>query len=384
MANKPPDGPDIEVDPLEEAISPKKTWWRKFIPKPRAVSIEGVLPEGKKPRKRWRWFWLVVPAVAIFILGLVGSGLFWMAGAKPNVALGGRPSVGPGPTSPGENGDPASPTDPKSNQGGPKVIAEQKAVQPTAQGSSATAVTPSFAQPSLSSASGKGGQPEPAETLEKYIAERDATGTQKQNTERARLEADLQKFQLESTKARLLKEQFEKNPGMVLESAGGMAGTGAFRTPPAGAVVGSRDGQPGQAEKPGLLQPEGPGPLVRVTQETPEGREALVLINDRLSVVREGENVGPYMVKAITTNGVTFTDKAGRVVYRPLAAVRSPDEGRGQQGGPVASGPPSIPASVGPPQPPGPYEEQPPTMSSPVPHGAPGQNPQGPPQGGRY
>jgi hypothetical protein len=376
MANsKPGNGPDIEVVPPEANDETKRPWRWKLRIKPKVNEAPEMLPyeRGKGFRSRGTVF--VVSALALFAMGFAGA-LLWLSSGKTIFSVGGRSGEWPAHASPGMAAA-ATPSEVKSPQGGASQTMETKAVPPTNLAPPVANAAPTAALAGPTSQPSKGAQPQPTETLEKFISAREATGTQKQTTELARLEAERAKHDLESTKARLLKEQFEKNPGLVLENAGGQPGAGAFRIPPGAGMPGSREGQPGPGEKPGLLQPEGPGPLVRVTQETPEGREALVLVNDRLSVVREGEPVGSYTVKTITTNGVTFMDKAGRTIYRPLAAVRGPEEGRLAPGGQMNAGPPTIPAPVGPPQTAGPYEDQPQAMQSPVPHGATSQNPQG-------
>lgn len=379
--NKAGNDPEIEVVPPEAGVAPKRGLFGKFHNKQRVADTQEKVPDERSLGPKSRKALFIVAVLALLAMGCVGA-LLWLSSGKTIFSVGGRSGEWPGPASTGMAAA-ATPSEAKSLQGGANQTAEPKAVLPTTPAPAVANVGPTAAMTGTTSQASKGAQPEPTETLEKFITAREATGTQKQTTELARLEAERAKHDLESTKARLLKEQFEKNPGLVLENAGGQPGVGAFRIPPGAGMPGSREGQPGQGEKPGLLQPEGPGPLVRVTQETPEGREALVLVNDRLSVVREGEPVGSYTVKGISTNGVTFIDKAGRTIYRPLAAVRGPEEGRVAQGGPMNAGPPTIPAPVGPPQPSGPYEDQPQAMQSPVPHGAPGQNPQGPPQGER-
>lgn len=79
------------------------------------------------------------------------------------------------------------------------------------------------------------------------------------------------------------------------------------------------------------------GPLVKAVQDVPTGRSALVDIDGRTFLVREGQKVGEYQVKTIKPGGVVFTRK-GKPAYRPLA---SPAAATGQTAlAPRRMGPP--------------------------------------------
>lgn len=162
---------------------------------------------------------------------------------------------------------------------------------------------------------------------DEFLSNREQLTLLEQQLKENKLKAEAADQEVNLVKAQILKKRFQDHPDEVVsQKGGGLNALANFRNPPGGLPSGNNMGGDGKTVF--SPAPEGPGPLVKVIQDTPSGPETLVVVDERMAVAREGDKVGRYSVVKIKDNGVLFKGPGNRELFRSLAAVGSIEDGR--------------------------------------------------------